>query len=170
MQQAVARLEILPFPIWDEPGAKGLVCILQSRKCTTTIISPILLQLLHLIQRNCSHGELSGTGGLTHRSPHTLCRFRLGLRPGVLSLCRLELSTSFSLLDNASASIASDTSRVEGDPISTLASDRLVGTVGGVFDRGGVSRCGVSGRSEVAAMAIGFSMRPSVFYACLLSG
>jgi hypothetical protein len=69
---------------------------------------------------------LSGTGGLTHRSPHTLCRFRLGLRPGVLSLCRLELSNSFSLFDNASASIASDTTRVEGDPISTLASDRLV--------------------------------------------
>ena len=65
--------------------------------------------------------------GLTHRSPpHTLCRFRLGLRPGVLSLCRLELSNSFSLLDNASASIASDTTRVEGDPISILASDRLV--------------------------------------------
>jgi hypothetical protein len=124
---------------------------------------PILLQLLHLIQRNSSHGGLSGTGGLTHRSPHTLCRFRLGLRPGVLSLCRLELSTSFTLLDNGSASIASDASRVEGDPISTLASDRLVGTVGGVFNRGGVSRCGVSGRSEVAAMAIGFSMRPLVF-------
>ena len=100
---------------------------------------------------------------MTHRSPHTLCRFRLGLRPGVLSLCRLDLSTSFSLLDTASASIASDTSRVEGDPISTLASDRLVGTVGGVFNRGGVSRCGVSGRSDVAAIAIEFSMRPSVF-------
>ena len=106
---------------------------------------------------------------MTHRSPHTLCRFRLGLRPGVLSLCLLELSTSFSL-DNVSASIVSDTSRVEGDPISTLASDRLVGTVGGVFDRGGVSRCGVSGRSEVVAMAIGFSMRPSIFIAGLFSG
>ena len=66
--------------------------------------------------------------------------------------------------------MASEIARVEGDPISTLASDRLVGTVGGVFDRGGVSRCGVSGRSELAAMAIGFSMRPSVFMPAFLSG
>jgi hypothetical protein len=141
---------------------KELAYILHGRKCVTRIIP------------NCVAAVVSDPAQLippgivwhwwsTHRSPHTLCRFRLGLRPGVLSLCRLELSTSFSLLDNASASIASDTSRIEGDPISTLASDRLVGTVGGVFDRGGVSRCGVSGRSEVVAMAIGFSMRPLVF-------
>jgi hypothetical protein len=126
VQQAVACLEILPFPIWDEPGTEESVYIPRGRNCVTKEESPSSVAVIASDPAQLLPRSFSGMGCLTHRSPHTLCRFRLGLRPGVLSLCRLELSNSFSLLDNASASIASDTAPVEGDPISTLANDRLV--------------------------------------------
>ena len=112
----------------------------------------------------------SGMVILTHRSPQILCRFRLGLRPGVLSLCRPAFSSSFSLVDNASASMDSETALAEVEPTSTLPSDRRVGIVGGVFERGGVLSFGVCGRSEVVSTAIELSMRLSVVMAAFLLG
>lgn len=51
---------------------------------------------------NHLHNERS-----SYLSPYTLCRFRLGLPPGVMSLCLPASSKSFSALLNALGSIAS---------------------------------------------------------------
>jgi hypothetical protein len=56
------------------------------------------------------------------------------------------------------------------EPISTFPSDRLVGIVGGVFERGGVLRFGVWGRSEIASAAIELSTRPSLVMAAFVAG
>jgi hypothetical protein len=97
----------------------------------------------HALSQRPLSGILQAIKLSTHRSPQTRCRLRLGLRPGVLSLCRPAFSSSFNLLDKASASMASETALVEVEPISTFPKDRLVGIVGGVFERGGVLVSGV---------------------------
>lgn len=77
------------------------------------------------------------------RSPYTLCLFLLGLRPGVRSRLAA-LSWSFNLLDNISASRASDLARGRLILPSTFpVTDLSPVIVGGVFEPGGVFKFGV---------------------------
>lgn len=61
--------------------------------------------------------------------------------------------------------MASETGPVEVAPISTCPSDRLVGMVGGVFDRGGVLIFGVWGRVDLLSTPAELSIRLSLVIA-----
>lgn len=90
----------------------------------------------------------------THLSPYTRCLLRLGLRPGVLSLCLPAFSISFNLRFKASASMAS-VARWTALMVSGLSSSRLLEIVGGVLEPTGVGREGVVGRSVSLIMLEG---------------
>jgi len=79
---------------------------------------------------------------LTHRSPYTRCRLRLGLRPGVLSLGLPAFSISRNLRCKASASIAS-VALWMALVVSGRSKNRFAEMVGGVLDPTGVGREGV---------------------------
>lgn len=76
----------------------------------------------------------------TDLSPYTLCRFRLGLVPGVLSRCRPASSKSFRAFVRASAFTDSDRLwYLSLDGSGRKEALLLVGT-GGVFEPGGETR------------------------------
>lgn len=100
----------------------------------------------------------------TYLSPYILCRFRLGLVPGVLSRwCRLTSSYPLSARDSASALTGSEPGRAlcRGTSKLLLETFDFILLLGGVFDPGGETR--LPGAEIGDGSSISLTLRPRSF-------